>query len=153
MVLVSIGIGSFALKGSLQKTPNLLLQEKELQAKKRELLFPHKPLAAFRWCRSVGRLVEREGVSGAREDLIQDSCVKGFGRNAFIRDIALPLSSPPFLSSSHCSCVRTPFTKVTRIRRWRISLLRPFAVFSSPLRSFTKRPRHKPCSLYSWPVY
>ena len=64
------------------------------QRERERALLPHKPSA----------VLLRLEVSGAREDLIQDSCVKGFGRNAFIRDIALlslPLSSFSLLMCSH----------------------------------------------------
>ena len=118
-----------------------------MQARKGAPL-PHKPLAALRWCRSVGRSVGGKGVSGAREDLIQDSCVKGFGRNAFIRDIALPppLLSLSLLSSPRCSCVRShPFERSSLHRGCCCGGFRGRA----PSLSFLSRARfHK---VHSWP--
>ena len=78
-------------------------------------------------------------VSGAREDLIQDSCVKGFGRNAFIRDIALlSLSLSLSFSPSHRSCVRTPFSKVPEEDLFTVAVRGRSTVFLSPVLSPTK---------------
>ena len=103
---------------------------------------PHFPINLWRLFSGVGRTVGGKGVSGAREDLIQDSCVKGFGRNAFIRDIALPLSS---LLTAHVFAPLSP--KLRGFGGGGGSLYCGRSRSSHPLRSPMKRPTHEPC----WP--
>ena len=115
--------------------------DRERERERERALLPHKPSA----------VLLRLEVSGAREDLIQDSCVKGFGRNAFIRDIALlslPLSSFSLLMCSHpfhqsyAAAAEEDLTVAVRGRS---------TVVLSPAQSH--KGRYWPLALSYWPFY